>query len=112
MAILVDGLLDGDVAYDLFGRLRDELWELGHVWLVAARPRDSGQMRTPPADAFWGTVVEIPPLSTSEVEELLCLGLDDDEQRLVFDSAAEWMAAELDPRDVIRSAQWVWRGVA
>jgi len=42
VAILVDGLIDASVGYDVFGRLRDELWALGHVWAVAVRPRDSG----------------------------------------------------------------------
>lgn len=74
MAILVDGLIDSDVGYDLFGRLRDELWSSGHSWAVAVRPRDSAALRTPPADAFWSTVVEIPALTTEETERLLHLG--------------------------------------
>jgi energy-coupling factor transporter ATP-binding protein EcfA2 len=52
--ILVDGLLDPEVGYDVFGRLRDELWALGHAWALAIRPRDSATLRTPPADAFGG----------------------------------------------------------
>jgi energy-coupling factor transporter ATP-binding protein EcfA2 len=77
--ILVDGLIDTDVGYDVFGRLRDELWALGHTWAVAVRPRDSAALRTPPADAFWSTVIEIPPLQPEETERLLRLGLTDDE---------------------------------
>jgi hypothetical protein len=100
-AILIDGLLDPDVAYDLFGRLRDELWELGHVWLVAVRPRDSAALRTPPADAFWGAVVEIPPLSADETTELLRRGLDEDEYR----RAADQVISGAHPRTVIRAAQ-------
>jgi energy-coupling factor transporter ATP-binding protein EcfA2 len=78
-AILVDGLVDPDAGFDLFGRLRDELWALGHAWAVAARPRDSAPLRTPPADAFWSAVVEIPPLGDDEVGRLLRLGLSSDE---------------------------------
>ena len=77
--ILVDGLIDTDIGYDVFGRLRDELWALGHTWAVAVRPRDSAALRTPPADAFWSTVIEIPPLQPEETERLLRLGLTDDE---------------------------------
>jgi hypothetical protein len=106
VAILVDGLLDPDVAFDLFGRLRDELWELGHVWLVAVRPRDSAPLRTPPADAFWGAIVEIPLLSVSEIADLLRRGLDEDEYRLV-DDAVEWVITGAHPRTVIRMAQFV-----
>lgn len=78
-AILVDGLLDAQIAFDVFGRLRDELWAARHAWLVAVRPRDSGALRTPPADAFWGTVVEIPPLDFEEATALLRRGLDEEE---------------------------------
>jgi hypothetical protein len=74
--LLVDGLLDADVGFDLFGRLRDELWSAGHAWAVAIRPRDSASLRTPPADAFWSAVIEIPPLDVVETEDLLRLGLD------------------------------------
>lgn len=77
--VIVDGLSDGQIAYDVFGRLRDELWDTGHVWLVAVRPRDSASLRTPPADAFWGAIVEIPPLDQAEATALLQRGLDDDE---------------------------------
>jgi hypothetical protein len=107
--ILVDGLLDPDVAYDLFGRLRDELWELGHSWLVTARPRDSAPLRTPPADAFWGAIVEISLLSVSEIAKLLRRGLDEDEYRLV-DDAVEWVITGAHPRTVIRTAQFVLAG--
>jgi hypothetical protein len=107
--ILVDGLLDSEVAYDLFGRLRDELWELGHSWLVTTRPRDSAPLRTPPADAFWGAVVEIPLLSVSEIAELLRRGLDEDEYRLV-DDAVEWVITGAHPRTVIRTAQFALSG--
>jgi energy-coupling factor transporter ATP-binding protein EcfA2 len=105
--ILVDGLLDPHVAFDLFGRLRDELWELGHVWLVTVRPRDSAPLRSPPADAFWGAIVEIPPLSVSETTELLRRGLDEDEYRIVD---AERMIAGAHPRTVIREAQTTLAG--
>src|SRR3954466_59056 len=79
VAILVDGLLASDIGYDLFGRLRDDLWNLRHPWVVAVRPRDSATLRTPPADAFWGRTVEIPPLSYGETDRLLRIGLDDSE---------------------------------
>ncbi|HMI80700.1 MAG TPA: hypothetical protein VK480_02820, partial [Solirubrobacterales bacterium] len=77
--IVVDNLADPDVSFDLFGRLRDELWAAGHVWLVAARPKDSSAFRAPPAEAFWGAVVEIPPLNEHEVLEFLHKGLSNDE---------------------------------
>jgi len=102
LAILVDGLIDADIGYDTFGRLRDELWALGHAWAVAVRPRDSGVLRTPPADAFWSTIVEIPPLDQETTERLLERGLSDDELRIVD---RDRPIAGAHPRYVIRAAQ-------
>lgn len=102
VAILLDGLIDAEIGYDVFGRLRDELWEAGHPWAVAVRPRDSGTLRTPPGDAFWAAVVEIPPLDRDQIERLLRLGLDKREYRLV-DRDRDIAGAH--PRSVIRSAQ-------
>lgn len=100
--ILVDGLLDAQIGYDVFGRLRDELWQLGHTWVVAVRPRDSAALRTPPADAFWGTVVEIPKLTGAEIDRLLRLGLDEDEYGRIDHERA---AVAAHPRSVIRDVQ-------
>ena len=102
VAIMLDGLIDPEIGYDVFGRLRDELWELGHPWAVAVRPRDSGILRSPPADAFWSHVVEIPPLDHGETERLLRLGLDEAEYQTV---ARDRAIADAHPRSVIRDAQ-------
>lgn len=103
VGILLDGLADPEIAYDVFGRLRDELWELRHPWVVAVRPRDSGIMRTPPADAFWAAVVEIPPLDAEQTERLLRLGLDEREYGVV-DRERIRIGGD-HPRHVIRAAQ-------
>lgn len=79
--ILLDGLSQTSLGFDLFGRLRDELWAAGHTWLVALRPQDAAALRTPPAEAFWSAVVEIPPLNKAEVAEFLKRGLDPAERR-------------------------------
>lgn len=104
VAILLDGLLDAEIGYDLFGRLRDELWELGHPWAVAVRPRDSGVLRSPPADAFWARVVEIAPLDREETDRLLRLGLDDAEYEI---ARRHRVLAHHHPRAVIRDAQQI-----
>jgi hypothetical protein len=69
--VLVDEMPSPQAAHTLFGRLRDELWELPIVWLVAADERDAGLYREPPADAFWQRVVEIPELDPAASAELL-----------------------------------------
>ncbi len=107
--ILVDGLIDPDLGFDLFGRLRDELWGLGHAWAVAARPRDSAPLRTPPADAFWSAVVEIPPLGDEEIGRLLRLGLDPDELGRLEPARPP---AGAHPRQVIRAAREALEGSA
>jgi energy-coupling factor transporter ATP-binding protein EcfA2 len=107
VAILLDGLSEAEIGYDLFGRLRDELWELGHPWGVAVRPRDSGALRSPPADAFWSDIVEICPLDHDQTERLLRLGLDEEEYQTVQRCHS---IAGTHPRSVIREAQRLLAG--
>lgn len=74
--VLVDEMPSPESAHTLFGRLRDELWELPLVWLVAVDERDVGLYREPPADAFWQRVVPIPALAADSAAELLRRRLD------------------------------------
>jgi predicted transcriptional regulator len=78
--ILLDGLDEARLGFDLFGRLRDELWATGHAWLVSGRPPAAVKLRTPPAEAFWGAAVEIPPLSPEEVDQFVEVGLNPEER--------------------------------
>lgn len=99
--IMVDGLSDPEVGFDLFGRVRDELWMAGHAWLVSARPKDSAALRSPPAEAFWAAVVEIPPLNEAEIAEFLLRGLDEQERR----GLREVPVAGFHPRLLIREVE-------
>jgi type II secretory pathway predicted ATPase ExeA len=107
--ILLDGLdemADPGVGYDLFGRLRDELWGLGHAWIVTARTQVSGSLRTPPAAAFWSVVVEIPPLNDEERDELIDRGLTEPERELAADRLPlRWEGSAVHPRLVIRTVE-------
>lgn len=69
--VLLDGLASADVAHTLFGRLRDELWTLPLTWVVSADPTQRSQFRTPPADAFFETIITLPPLDLSEQLDVL-----------------------------------------
>lgn len=69
--VLVDEMPSPHAAHTLFGRLRDELWELPLVWLVAADERDAGLYREPPADAFWQRVLPLSDLDATAAAELL-----------------------------------------
>jgi hypothetical protein len=105
--IILDGLRDEEIGYDLFGRVRDELWAAGHAWLVAVTPQDSVRLRTPPADAFWGVIVEIPPLGAQEVEELLRKGLGPTERKKVRPNSP---IAGIHPRELIREVGRILEG--
>ena len=76
--ILVDGLPRPEDGHLLFGRLRDELWQLPHTWVLAADVRDRAVLLEPPADAFWEVELRLKPLSKSEAAALLRARLDDD----------------------------------
>jgi hypothetical protein len=98
VVVLVDGLTDATLAHDWFGRLRDELWALGHTWVVTARPLEAAPFRSPPADAFWSLVLELPRLTPAERDAMLEQGLDPAERRLV-DGAQ--LPADLTPRQLV-----------
>ncbi len=64
--VLVDDL-DRKDCHELFGRLRDELWELPIQWVVAG----SAPSLDPPADTFFDAVVELPMLDHEGLQELV-----------------------------------------
>jgi energy-coupling factor transporter ATP-binding protein EcfA2 len=71
IAILLDDLGSSELAHTLFGRLRDELWKLPYVWVVADDEANRlGYLRRP-ADAFFGTVVELGEFPLEQSVELL-----------------------------------------
>jgi energy-coupling factor transporter ATP-binding protein EcfA2 len=71
--VLVDGSGAGAAVYEVFGRLRDTLWQFGHVWVVAIDADDRATALKPPADAFFDVVVDLAPLSTDELARVLRL---------------------------------------
>ena len=87
----------------LFGRLRDELWQLGLVWAAASSPEDAGALLTPPADAFFEWRVRLEELSRDERRELL--------ERRAGDELARARIAELaedgpgNPRELVAFAR-------
>jgi AAA ATPase domain len=74
--VLVDEMPSPEAAHTLFGRLRDELWELPLTWLVVANARDAASYTSPPADAFWQRVLTLGPLADVAALELLKRRLD------------------------------------
>lgn len=64
--VLVDDIARED-CHELFGRLRDELWELRIQWVVTG----SVSSLDAPADSFFDVVVELPPLDHEDLRELV-----------------------------------------
>jgi energy-coupling factor transporter ATP-binding protein EcfA2 len=69
-AILVDGL-PADVVQAIFGRLRNELWQLSLRWVVAGDNEHRGDYLREPANAFFDDVVVLPALSPDSARDIL-----------------------------------------
>lgn len=82
-AILVDSAPGPEALHTLFGRLRDELWQLPFTWAVAAPSNQRASILAPPADAFFEEVIELQPLSQEQQAELI-------RRRLGPDEATPW----------------------
>jgi Cdc6-like AAA superfamily ATPase len=79
-AIFLDLPAGAKTLHQLFGRFRDELWQLPYTWIVAAPNQLRVNLLTPPADAFFEDVVELSPLTQDQQEELIARRLDPGEQ--------------------------------
>lgn len=69
--LLIDAPPGEGHAHTLFGRLRDELWQQGHQWVVAANDVLRDELTRPPASAFFDVHLDLAPLSTPEQTEFL-----------------------------------------
>jgi energy-coupling factor transporter ATP-binding protein EcfA2 len=75
--LLVDDPPRGDEGHRLFGRLRDELWQLEHQWVVAASPGTAVALDRPPANAFFELRLELGGLDDEQQREMLRRRLPD-----------------------------------
>jgi energy-coupling factor transporter ATP-binding protein EcfA2 len=101
--ILADSPPGEGQAHVLFGRLRDELWQLPHQWVVGAHSGLRDELTRPPANAFFDLRLELGPLTEGQQRDLLERRLAD-EPRLVDIDA---LVGETDglPRSVIALAR-------
>jgi DNA-binding transcriptional ArsR family regulator len=117
VVVILDGLVDADVVHGLFGRLRDELWALPFTWVVTADTSQRSQFLTPPADAFFETIIELRGLTVDEQRELLrrrlpddwrnvspLIGEERDNPRRLLTAAREAVVDERPIEDVLRAA--------
>jgi energy-coupling factor transporter ATP-binding protein EcfA2 len=73
--------ISAQAGHELFGRLRDILWQAPVGWLIAARSEDRGLLAAP-ADAFFEVIVDLEPLPPEQIGELLRRRLGDDAGRV------------------------------
>jgi DNA helicase HerA-like ATPase len=79
-AVLIDLPPGARTVHELFGRFRDELWQLPYTWVVVAPKQLRIDLLTPPANAFFEDVIKLESLTPSQQEELVALRLEPDEQ--------------------------------
>jgi energy-coupling factor transporter ATP-binding protein EcfA2 len=103
--VLVDEMPSPDVTRTLFGRVRDELWELPLTWCVAADERDRSAFTEPPADAFWRQVIDLEPLSAQQSRQLLRRRLGDEIDQAALDLIIP--EAEGNPRRLLNLAHQI-----
>jgi hypothetical protein len=94
---LIDGI-GGVVGHALFGRLRDELWQLRRVWGVAVDADQAATLLQPPADPFFEVRIRLGDLSFDEQRELLEL------RHAPLDSST-FFDANVTPRRLIEAAR-------
>jgi Cdc6-like AAA superfamily ATPase len=79
-ALIVDLPAGAKTLHQLFGRFRDELWQLPYTWIVGAPTELRVDLLTPPADAFFENVVKLGPLNQEQQQELIAKRLDPGEE--------------------------------
>lgn len=99
--LLLDEPPGGDEGHRLFGRLRDELWQLEHQWVVAASRSAATALQRPPANAFFEVRFELDAFDEERQRRLLERRLPDGPQALIEELVGR---VEL-PRELIALAR-------
>lgn len=69
--VLLDSVTRPEVLQHLFGRLRDDVWQLPLTWVVSGNRPDRNRYMEPPADSFFDAVIELDEFDEGEALELL-----------------------------------------
>ncbi|MGH2872047.1 MAG: hypothetical protein ACRDL5_06245 [Solirubrobacteraceae bacterium] len=67
LIVLLDDV-SAEAGHELFGRLRDALWQVPFTWVVATNER---ALLTPPADAFFEQTIDLGPMEVGQIANLL-----------------------------------------
>ncbi len=103
--IVVDDV-PADAGLELFGALRDELWQIDARWVVTASTVQAASLLQPPADVFFETRIRLEPLTGPDIEQVLRRRLelpDDAAGRALI--AAVRQAGPLTPRRLLDVAR-------
>ena len=57
--VVVDQIPDTKFGWQLFGRARDDLWEIFYRWAVFITPEELAHYTIPPADTFFPTIIRV-----------------------------------------------------
>lgn len=76
--VLVDETASVELTHTIFGRFRDETWELPLRWVVAGDASARATYLAPPADAFFEVVAEIGSLDERAALAMLKRRIDDE----------------------------------
>lgn len=71
LVVLLDSIGSPDIVQHLFGRLRDEVWQLPLLWVVAGNRPDRSRYLEPPADSFFDAVIDVGELDEDDAGDLL-----------------------------------------
>ncbi len=77
LVVILDGTLQPGLVHDLFGRLRDEVWELGWTWVVGGQLDRRDEYLEPPADAFFDDEIVLGPLEPEQARQFVLARLAD-----------------------------------
>lgn len=103
IVVLLDGV-SADAGHELFGRLRDVLWQTPITWVVAARDDERGIL-APPADTFFEQRIELEPMPPGQIAQLLRLRLGPNADRIPIDDVAG--SSDGNPRRALELAREV-----
>ena len=84
--IILDEMHEPELVHELFGRYRDDLWQMPFRWVVCGRASRRSRYLQPPADAFFDSVLTLDALDRAASWDLVqarlaAAGTDDDEER-------------------------------
>ena len=69
--VILDEMHEPRLVHEMFGRYRDDVWQMPLRWIVCGLATRQSQYFEPPADAFFESVITVAPLSDTASMSLL-----------------------------------------